>query len=99
LPHLDVHCIPRRSTLADANKRRDAVFFEALYYKLYQHFYGVLPDSLKGKKIEERLFIMDSTTISLFSDIMRGALMVLMARKREALRRMYCWVCFTMSRI
>lgn len=73
LPHLDVHCIPRRSTLADANKRRDAVFFEALYYKLYQHFYGVLPDSLKGKKIEERLFIMDSTTISLFSDIMRGA--------------------------
>jgi hypothetical protein len=73
LAHLDVNCIPRRSTLADANKHRDAMFFESLYRKFYQHFYGVLPDSLTNKGVQERIFLMDSTTISLFSDILRGA--------------------------
>jgi hypothetical protein len=63
---------PRRSTLADANQRRTSDFFSALYHQLYQHHYGILPDSLKGRSIKNRLFIVDSTTITLFSSVMRG---------------------------
>ena len=71
--HLNLKCIPRRSTLSDSNKRRNPEFFEDLYNNLYQLYYGSLPDSLAGKRKEQRLFIMDSTTISLYSDILKGA--------------------------
>jgi len=64
--------IPRRSTLADANAGREVRFFEDLYHELYNIYYSSLPDSRKKKK-ESRLFIMDSTTITLFSDIMKGS--------------------------
>jgi len=71
--HLNLKCIPRRSTLSDSNKRRNPEFFEDLYNNLYQLYYGSLPDSLAGKRKEQRLFIMDSTTISLYADILKGA--------------------------
>ena len=72
LAHLGVLSCPRRSTLADANEGRTASFFEDLYHKLYELYYGSLPDSLKGKKILERLFMVDSTIISLFSSAMQS---------------------------
>lgn len=72
LKHLGLINTPRRSTLADANQRRPAVFFEDLYHELYHFHYKRLPDSLKGKKVLDRLFIIDSTTISLFSTVMAG---------------------------
>lgn len=70
LRHLGLHHTPRRSTLADANGRRSAAFFEALYHRLNQLYFPVLPDSRSG---DRKLFIIDSTTISLFSSIMKGA--------------------------
>jgi hypothetical protein len=70
--HLKLKCIPRRSTLADANANRSVEFFRDLYLQLYQLYIGNLPDSRSVKSIESRLFIMDSTTVSLFSDIMKG---------------------------
>lgn len=73
LIHLKINNIPRRSTLADANKRRPVAFFEDLYHQLYALYYKHLPDSRKKKSREERLFIMDSTTVTLFSDCMKGA--------------------------
>jgi hypothetical protein len=72
LTHLGVNSSPRRSTLADANEGRNADFFADLYHKIYQRYYGSLPDSLKGKKILNRLFIIDSTLISLFSTVMQS---------------------------
>lgn len=69
LGHLGLKYAPRRSTLSDANQRRDAVFFEELYHKLYTYHFG-LPDS-RSKK--DKVFIIDSTTVSLFSSIMHGA--------------------------
>lgn len=71
--HLKLRCIPRRSTLSDANGRRDAQLFEDLYHELYRTYYSRLPDSQKKRSEESRLFIMDSTTVTLFSDIMKGA--------------------------
>jgi hypothetical protein len=73
LSHLKLRSIPRRSTLADANASRDVRFFEDLYQELYSLYYRDLPDSRKKKTVESRLFIMDSTTVTLFSDIMKGA--------------------------
>jgi len=61
---------PRRSTLADANKRRDSAFFEELYHDNYKMYFSVLPDS---RPVSGKLYIVDSTTISLFSEIMKGA--------------------------
>ncbi len=72
LKHLGLKHTPRRSTLADANARRTADFFGALFHKLYQYYYGGLPDSLSKKSIANRLFIVDSTTLSLFSSVMGG---------------------------
>lgn len=73
LQHLGLQNTPRRSTLSDANQRTSPEFFEELFYRIQAHYFGGLPDSLKKKKDAERLFIIDSTTISLFGDIMKGA--------------------------
>jgi Transposase DDE domain/Domain of unknown function (DUF4372) len=73
LNHLGLFNTPRRSTLADANKRRSSVFFEDLFHKLYRLHYGVLPDSRKNNTLPEKLFIVDSTTITLFSQVLKGA--------------------------
>lgn len=72
LNHLGVGYIPRRSTLAEANAGRKESFFSQLYHSLYQHYFPSSPDSLMKKGIEKRLFIVDSTTIKLFSDILKG---------------------------
>jgi hypothetical protein len=70
LNHLGVRYHPRRSTISDANNRRQADVFGAIYYKLYQRYEGFLSDSRK-KSIASRLYIFDSTTISLFQEILR----------------------------
>lgn len=70
LKHLGLRMTPRRSTLADANERRNADLFGELYHYLYHRHYGTLPDSLHKRRRDERLFIVDSTIISLFSSVM-----------------------------
>jgi transposase len=72
LQHLGIVHTPRRSTLADANKRRSAIFFEDLYHELFKHHFGGLPDSVSKGKISDKLFIVDSTTITLFSEIFKA---------------------------
>ena len=73
LEHLGMHYVPRRSTLADANSRRATGFFKDLYHELYRRYFSGLPDSRSVKNRKDRRFIMDSTTITLFSDVLRGA--------------------------
>jgi hypothetical protein len=70
LKHAGVTYIPRRSTLSDANCRRDAKVFEALYGYLYRRYASGLPDSHQEKWMS-KLFIVDSTTISLFQEILK----------------------------
>lgn len=73
LNHLGVKYIPRRSTLSEANAHRTEAWFSHIYHSLYRHYYGRLPDSLSRRSIDKRLFIADSTTIKLFSDILKAA--------------------------
>lgn len=70
LNHLGIKYMPRRSTLAEANSNRDEQVFGDLYHKLYGHYY---PDSRLLTKLDRRLFIFDSTTITLFSEVMKGS--------------------------
>lgn len=72
LSHLGLQATPRRSTLADANERRSADLFQELYHFIYSHYYGFLPDSVRGSRLIEKLYIIDSTIISLFSTVMRS---------------------------
>jgi len=73
LKHLGLNYTPRRTTLADANKCRSSEFFEGIFHGLVKHHFGGSPDSLKIKAVRDRLFVIDSTTISLFCEVMKAA--------------------------
>ena len=73
LSHLGITFKTSRSTLADANKRRPEAVFEAIYRDLYaRHRHELISDSRRCKypKWMERLQIIDSTTITLFSNLL-----------------------------
>ncbi len=67
------HCkftyAPNKSTLSDANKRRDCAVFEAIYYDLVAEYLPDLSDSHKQLVIDRKTYSIDSTTISLFQPI------------------------------
>jgi hypothetical protein len=72
LAHLGLDKAPSRSTLSDANTNRSYLFFESLYFELVAQFHSFISDSrLKGLSIRN-LKIVDSSTIQLFSEILRG---------------------------
>lgn len=72
LAHLGIKNLPRRSTLSDANARRSHEIFGKIYQRLYLTYKDKLSsDSPSGNmpKWMEKLQIIDSTTISLFSNL------------------------------
>jgi hypothetical protein len=62
--------IPKRSTLSDANKKRKVEVFEDIYNKLLRGYSSVLSDSRILDVLKKQVKIVDSTTISLFKDIL-----------------------------
>lgn len=64
--------IPKRSTLSDANKKRDVLVFENIYHQLLQQYGSFLSDSRIKNVIDKQVKIFDSTTISLFKAILEG---------------------------
>lgn len=72
LLHLGVRHHPRRSTISDANNRRSAEVFESIYMKLFERYSHFLSDS-RSKSRSSRLYIFDSTTISLFQEVLKAA--------------------------
>lgn len=72
LAHLGIKALPRRSTLSDANARRPHEIFGKIYQGLYLRYKDRLSsDSPSGKvpKWMKKLQIIDSTTVSLFSNL------------------------------
>lgn len=72
LNHLGIKTVPKRSTLSDANARRSEKFFEEVYRSLYNSNKSKLTSDSRRNGSEEwikRLRIIDSTTISLFSNV------------------------------
>src|SRR5699024_7704103 len=72
LGHVGMNYIVRRSTLSEANKRRDSRVFRDIYQDVYTRHRKSLADSRLNKGELKRLYIMDSTTISLFKAILKG---------------------------
>lgn len=72
LSHLGLTNFPKRSTLSDANINRDSEVFASIYYELLDKYARFLSDSSSLRLPVKHLKIVDSTTISLFSDIMKG---------------------------
>lgn len=72
LNHIGLSKVIPKSTLADANKNRSSDIFEMVYYMLIERYSSVLSDSrIVGLSIKQ-LFAIDSTTIKLFSDVLKG---------------------------
>ena len=72
ISHLNLKHFPKRSTLSDANKKRTSEVFGAIYSLLYRRYASFLSDSSSLKPPIKNLKIIDSTTITLFSDILKG---------------------------
>lgn len=72
LSHLGMSYLVRRSTFSEANGRRNSMVFGDIYMSTYRKHAPFLADSRLSDADMKRLYIMDSTTISLFKDILRG---------------------------
>lgn len=73
LSHLGISFKIGRSTLADANKRRPEHIFEAIYRDIYLHYRNILSSDSRRNKVPKwmhQLQIIDSTTITLFSNLL-----------------------------
>lgn len=72
LNHLGLSSSPAKSTAGDGLRERDNEFFKDFYFMLLKHFEPLLSVSRIDKISFDKLYIFDSTTIRLFSQIMKG---------------------------
>jgi hypothetical protein len=77
LNHLGMDCSPAPSTAGDALRDRDEELFRLFYFALISYFSPLLSVSRKKSRRKEGVSFedfkaFDSSTISLFSDIMKG---------------------------
>ena len=69
--HFQLDHIPKKSTLSDANQRRDADVFGFIYNQLLIKYGHFISDSRIKDVIKKQIEIFDSTTISLLKEVMR----------------------------
>lgn len=67
ISHLGINYFPKRSSLSDANNRRSEKVFEQIYFELYKHYDRFLSNS----SMPNNLFLVDSTTVTLFSSVLK----------------------------
>jgi len=63
---------PAKSTACDGMRNRDNKFFEDVYFSLVHHYQSFLSDSRTFGLTFKEVLLIDSTTIRLFSDILKG---------------------------
>lgn len=78
LCYLGIDKIPATSTLSDANINRKSDVFGSIYHNLYQHYSSYLSDGyitmfIGGEADPAKVEIFDSSTVSLFVDVFKGA--------------------------
>lgn len=71
LEHFGLHRVPHRSTLSDANRKRTSEVFGLIYYGLVNRYRSILSDSRFTPFDGKKLVVIDSTSISLFKDILK----------------------------
>ena len=72
LNHLGMDRAPAKSTACDGLRNRNSEFFEDLYFRLVSHYKSFLSDSRTYGLTFKEVLIIDSTTIRLFSDVLKG---------------------------
>lgn len=72
LNHLGLDKAPAKSTACDGLRNRDNKFFENVYFSLVHHYQSFLSDSRTFGLTFKEVLLIDSTTIRLFSDILKG---------------------------
>ena len=72
LNHLGLEKAPAKSTASDGLRNRDNCFFEDLYFALVNKYKSFLSDSRTFGLTFKEVLLIDSTTIRLFSDILKG---------------------------
>lgn len=72
LSHIGLSYLVKRSTFSEANLRRNSKVFGDIYMSVYRNHAPSLADSRLTDADLKRLYIMDSTTITLFKDILKG---------------------------
>ena len=77
LAHCGISVIPARSSISDANRDREADVFASYYSMLYEHYKPILSDSylkmpINGEIEPSKVFIIDSTTVSLYTDVFKN---------------------------
>lgn len=70
--HLGIKHFPKRSAISDANKKRKSEVFSDIYTGLYKKYRKIISDSRFKSSAFGNLQIVNSTTISLFSEILKG---------------------------
>lgn len=72
LNHLGMGQAPAKSTACDGLRNRSHKFFEELYFTLVKHYHSFLSDRRTFGLTFKEVLLIDSTTIRLFSDILKG---------------------------
>jgi hypothetical protein len=63
---------PAKSTACDGMRNRDSKFFEDVYFSLVHHYQSFLSDSRTFRLTFKEVLLIDSATIRLFSDLLKG---------------------------
>jgi hypothetical protein len=72
LNHLGFNKAPAKSTASDGLRNRPSKFFEDVYFSLVKRYQSFLSDSRTFGLTFKEVLLIDSTTIKLFSDILKG---------------------------
>jgi len=76
LNYLGMETSPAKSTAGDALRNRNEALFREFFFKLLEYFHSILSVSRNERRKQgisfDFFYAIDSTTISLFSDIMKG---------------------------
>ena len=72
LNHLGLKKAPAKSTASDGLRNRNSKVFEEIYFKLVKHYQSFLSHSRTYGLTFKEVLLIDSTTIRLFSDILKG---------------------------
>ena len=72
LNHLGLEKAPAKSTACDGLRNRSSSFFEDLYFSLVKNYHSFLSDSRTFGLTFKEVLLIDSTTIRLFSDVLKG---------------------------
>ena len=72
LNQLGLEKAPAKSTACDGLRSRSSKFFEEVYFKLVDHYKSFLSDSRTFGLTFKEVLLIDSTTIRLFSDVLKG---------------------------